>query len=41
VHEVLEGYQTHAILPLEEEFALYHHKDIQRQEKQNNYYSTL
>jgi hypothetical protein len=41
VHEVLEGYQTHAILPLEEEFALYHHKDIERQEKQNNYYNTL
>jgi hypothetical protein len=41
VHEVLEGYQTHAILPLEEEFALYHHKEIQRQEKQNAYYSTL
>lgn len=41
VHEVLEGYQTHAILPLEVEFALQHHKDIQRQEKQNNYYDTL
>ena len=41
VHEVLEGYQTHAILPLEEEFALYHHKDIKRQEKQNAYYNTL
>ena len=41
VHEVIEGYQTHAILPLEEEFALYHHKDIERQEKQNAYYNTL
>jgi hypothetical protein len=41
VHEVLEGYQTHAILPLEVEFALEHHKDIERQEKQNNYYQTL
>jgi hypothetical protein len=41
VHEVLEGYQTHAILPLEVEFALQHHKDIQRQEKQNSYYNTL
>jgi hypothetical protein len=41
VHEVLEGYQTHAILPLEEEFALEHHKNIERQEKQNEYYSTL
>lgn len=41
VHEVLTGYKTHAILPLEEEFALEHHKDIERQEKQNNYYDTL
>ena len=41
VHEVIERYQTHAILPLEEEFALYHHKDIERQEKQNAYYNTL
>ena len=41
MHEVLEGYQTHAILPLETEFALEHHKNIERQEKQNNYYNTL
>tara|TARA_R110000823_G_scaffold264025_2_gene384254 strand:+ start:137 stop:763 length:627 start_codon:yes stop_codon:yes gene_type:complete len=41
VHEVLDGYKTHAILPLEEEYALEHHKDIERQEKQNSYYETL
>jgi hypothetical protein len=41
VHEVLDGYKTHAILPLEEELALEHHKDIERQEKQNELYSTL
>jgi hypothetical protein len=41
VHEVIDGYKTHAVLPLEEHFALEHHKDIQRQEKQNNYYDTL
>ena len=41
VHEVLEGYLTHAILPLEAEFSLYHHKDIARQEKQNELYSKL
>jgi hypothetical protein len=41
VHEVLDGYKTHAILPLEEEFALEHHKDIERQERQNAYYNTL
>ena len=41
VHEVLDGYKTHAMLPLEEEFALEHYKDIERQEKQNEYYNTL
>jgi hypothetical protein len=41
VHEILDGYKTHAILPLEEQFSLEHHKDIKRQEKQNNYYNTL
>jgi len=41
VHEVLEGYKTMTLLPLQEEFALYHPKTIDRQEKQNNYYNTL
>jgi hypothetical protein len=41
VHEVLEGYKVHGMLPLGEEWALYHPKDIKRQEKQNNYYNTL
>ena len=41
VHEVLEGYQTYAILPLEMEYSLSHHKDIKRQEKQNDNYNTL
>ena len=41
VHEVLNGYKTHSILPLEVEFALEHHKEIERQEKQNAYYDTL
>lgn len=41
VHEVLEGYETHSILPFEEEFALEHHKDIKRQEKQNQLYENL
>ncbi len=40
-HEVLEGFKTHGRLPMEEEYALYHSKDIERQEKQNNYYDTL
>ena len=41
VHEILDGYNTHSVLPLEEEFALQHHKDIKRQEKQNKLYNTL
>jgi GT2 family glycosyltransferase len=41
VHEVLEGFKIHGMLPPEEEWALYHPKTIQRQEKQNNYYDTL
>jgi len=41
VHEVLEGYSTYSNLHEEECFALYHPKDIERQVKQNNYYSTL
>jgi len=41
VHEVLNGYKTYAALPAMEALALYHPKDIVRQEKQNNYYDTL
>ena len=41
VHEVLDGYKTYSPLPAQEELALYHPKDIERQEKQNNYYNTL
>ena len=41
VHEVLQGFKLHGMLPMEEEWALYHPKDITRQEKQNKYYSTL
>jgi glycosyltransferase involved in cell wall biosynthesis len=41
VHEVLEGFQTLSHLPIQEELALYHPKDIERQERQNNYYDTL
>ncbi len=41
VHEVLEGFKIHGMLPMEEEYALYHPKDIARQEKQNTYYETL
>jgi len=41
VHEVLEGYSTIAELPAEEQYSLYHHKVIEKQEKQNKYYDTL
>jgi hypothetical protein len=41
VHERIKGYNTMTYLPLEEEFALYHPKDIQRQEKQNELYETI
>lgn len=41
VHEVLDGFKTHGMLPIEEEWALYHPKTIERQEKQNEYYNTL
>ena len=41
VHEVLTGYKSSGYLPSEETYALYHPKTIAKQEKQNNYYSTL
>jgi hypothetical protein len=41
LHEVLDGFKTYANLPELEEYALYHYKSIERQEKQNNYYNTL
>jgi hypothetical protein len=41
VHERLEGHKEFAFLPMEEEWALYHIKTIEKQEKQNNYYNEL
>ena len=41
VHEQLKGYTKFANLPAEEKFALYHPKDIGRQEKQNAFYNTI
>ena len=38
VHEKLDGYKTYAALPTMEGLALYHPKEIKRQEKQNKYY---
>ena len=41
VHEVIEGHKQFSFIPMEEEWALYHPKNIERQEKQNSYYDTL
>jgi len=41
VHERIVGYNTLSVLPQEEQYCLYHHKQIDRQEKQNAYYDTI
>jgi len=41
VHEVLTGHNTFATMPLEEDYCLYHPKQIERQERQNNLYNLL
>jgi glycosyltransferase involved in cell wall biosynthesis len=41
VHETITGYTTFSNFPMEEHWSLYHPKDIERQEKQNNYYETI
>lgn len=41
LHEVLDGYKTYSGLPEMEEYALYHPKTIEKQERQNYYYNTL
>ena len=41
VHEQIIGYKTQAPLPDEEEWCLYHIKEIERQRKQNDYYATI
>ena len=41
VHEVITGFSTKSLLPMEEEWCLYHPKGIKRQEAQNNFYDTL
>jgi len=41
VHERIVGFKTMAPLPAEEEWSLYHIKDIDRQRKQNDYYATI
>jgi hypothetical protein len=41
VHERLTGFKTSAQLPALEEWSLTHIKDIERQEKQNNFYNKI
>ena len=41
VHERIVGYNTLSVIPSEEEYCLYHHKQIERQEKQNALYDTI
>jgi len=41
VHERITGYNTLSVLPAEEQYSLYHCKQIERQEKQNDYYATI
>jgi|TARA_B110000211_G_scaffold205262_1_gene239403 glycosyltransferase involved in cell wall biosynthesis len=41
VHEILTGHKTESHLPSNDEFCIHHLKDIERQEKQNDYYATL
>ena len=41
VHDQIVGISTKGVLPMEEEWCLYHPKTIGRQEAQNNFYDTL
>ena len=41
VHERLEGFETYSVLPQMEEYCLFHPKEIERQERQNNFYNTI
>ena len=41
VHERLEGFESYSAFPEEREFSLLHFKTIDRQEKQNDFYSKI
>jgi glycosyltransferase involved in cell wall biosynthesis len=41
VHERISGHKTEAYLPAEEEWAIYHIKNISRQRRQNEFYETF
>lgn len=41
VHEVLVGHNNYTLLPQEEQWSLYHHKNIDKQEHQNKFYNNI
>lgn len=41
VHETIQGYKTYSNLPKIEEWCLYHHKTIKKQEQQNEFYGQI
>jgi hypothetical protein len=41
VQETVVGYNTVSVLPAEEDYCLYHPKDIERQERQNSLYENM
>ena len=41
VHERITGYDSVSNFPPQEEYSLYHHKQIKRQEQQNEFYDTI
>ena len=41
VHERLVGFKEYTTLPAEKEYSFIHHKDIKKQEKQNNFYENI
>lgn len=41
VHERLDGFEKYSAFPEEKEFSLLHFKTIEKQEKQNNFYSKI
>ncbi len=41
VHEAMTGYNEYSFLPTEEEYCIVHHKLIEKQEKQNEFYKEI
>jgi hypothetical protein len=41
VHEKIIGIKNYSTLPIDEEYCILHHKTIDRQERQNNYYNII